>query len=581
MHRGPDSAGLWTGGDAFAQAAIGHRRLSVIAPGPEGAQPMVSPDGRFVLSYNGELYNDAEVRGDLRAAGVGVRSASDTETVLLALATWGAAGLGRLRGMYGLAFWDTVGRRLLLARDPLGIKPLHYAMIENRGLLFASEPAAIFEHGAVLPRPDHAVMSAYMTTVRLTQGERTLFDGVRTLLPGQVLEVEVHGDGIECRLSFVSAQPSGASGDLRAVIEGSVLTHLRSNVPMCSLLSGGIDSSVVASVAMDRLGRLDTYCSGAVVDGAEGDDFAHARTVAGFIGSRHVEAPVDRPMFLGRWQELVRAMGTPLSTPNEVAINEVARTLRADGKVVTLSGEGADELLGGYELPMAAVAEHVGSTPAEADADGGGGGFQVRANAWVIGDLKRMLMGEAFAAGAGDDGLLFEVAGGLYRRLADEVGSAFPDANDHERRMQTHLRYQRAVNLEGLLRRLDSATMRASVEGRTPFADARVMAVCESLPMSEKYRHGENGRGRATKVALREAFRGRLPAAVVERPKASFPLPFESWVDGARDVLLGSSFAAETFNPSALVQIAEQPGRHWNLAWPMMNLAMWGERWWG
>ncbi len=623
--RGPDDAGLVD----RRNVVLAHRRLAVIDPSPAGRQPMVSPDGRLALVYNGELYNDADLRRDLRACGVILRSGSDAETLLMALAHWGEGAIPRLRGMYAFALHDAREHTVLLARDPLGIKPLYWWLGEpggaaasgRRELVFASEIPAILEHPGVRARPDLAAVSAYLTTIRTTLGERTLYEGVRIVEPGRVLRFELAGR--EITRTDPTPEPSHARDEdgagspdvdeVRVSVEESVRQHLRSDVPICCLLSGGLDSSIIATIARRELGELHTYCSGAVGEveesssGTDTSDFGFARRMADRLGTRHVEAPVTRTMFAERWAAMVEALGVPLSTPNEVAINEVARAMRADGRVVTLSGEGADELFAGYEAPMleamrfeAARCEprapapggaspdrtrSAGSlalldAPAAADAPapdhGGRGRFQLESNAWIPPHLKaRTLQPDLWRALEGDAELV-EFYGRRFEMLAGTGRRAEP--------LQAHLRFHRSINLTGLLQRLDTATMLEGVEGRTPLADARVAAVADALPMARKFTVASAvatpGQGPClTKIALREAFAAELPPEVLSRPKASFPLPFQAWVADSVPALRESAFLRTVFTPRAIEMVASRPTELWNLAWPMVNLALWGRRW--
>jgi asparagine synthase (glutamine-hydrolysing) len=572
-HRGPDDAGLHEG----AGALLGHRRLAVIDPGEGGRQPMATPDGRFVLVYNGELYNDAEVRALLEAEGVAFRSSCDTETVLHAAARWGAEAATRLRGMYALALWDSTRRVLLLGRDGFGMKPLHWAHAGGE-FVFASEAHALFEHPGLAARPDWGGIWAYAATVRTAVESRTMFEGVHAVRPGEWLSVDCSGSScaVESRVFRASVSARGGLGSIRETIEDSARRHLRSDVPWCSLLSGGLDSTILAALVMREAGRLRTYVSGCPEAGnGAADDFAFARTAADAIGTFHDEVAVDRGGFLERWGWMVDRLGTPLSTPNEVAIFEVASRLRGDGHVVTLSGEGADELFGGYDLPIAGAIGHVRARPdANGDEDGA---FALASASWLTSAQRGVFMRADFASLADRDGPLESVYAGAFRGLLDEVAAEFDGSGRGERRVQAFLRMLRRFNLTGLLGRLDTATMLASVEGRTPFADAEVAMAAERLALAVKFGEGDPPR---TKIPLREGFTDLVPASIVTRPKRSFPLPFEGWLAPMAGVVRASDLVAEIYTPAAVEFVWSDPARSWNLAWPMANLALWGERWW-
>lgn len=571
LHRGPDDAGVYESRGVI----LGHRRLSVIDPGEGGRQPMSTADGRFVIVYNGELYNDAALRRELEGLGVVFRSSCDTETVLHAFAAWGEGTLRRLRGMFALAVWDSREHRLTLARDPLGIKPLYWTEAGGE-IVFASEARALFAHPGVREEPDWTGVLGYVTTVRATLGEGTMFRGVRAVRPGACLRFECSGETIGAAAESVieaDAPVEADGGDVRAVVEDSVRAHLRSDVPWCCLLSGGLDSTVIATLATREAGPLRTFVSGCRdAGGGAADDFDFARETAVAIGSEHREVPVDRGLFLERWAWMVERHGTVLSTPNEVAIYEVARALRGAGCVVTLSGEGADELFGGYDLPLASAARWVRERPgAGAEEDGD---FAMESAAWMTPAQYGVFLRDEFVGNGEGVSELRRVYREAFAALSDGVSGDFPRATREERRMQCFLRMLRRFNLAGLLQRLDSATMLASVEGRTPFADVFVCVAAERLEMSRKFVEG-----RGTKIALREAFADAIPASIVARPKRSFPLPFEGWLDGLGAAARESGLVRQVYTDAAVELVWNEPGRFWNIAWPMANLALWGKRW--
>lgn len=334
-HRGPDDAGtLWIDNDnAGHSVALGHRRLAIIDPTDAGHQPMTTPDGRYTIVYNGELYNDPELRSTLADEGVRFRSSSDTETLLHAVSRWGTDACEHLRGMYAFALWDHERHRLTLARDGLGIKPLYWTRVGQR-IIFASEIPAILIHPDIRAVPDWVTVSSYVSTVRTTLDDRTLYENIRAVRPGEWITIDCSNDALSIEHA-APPQPSVASdadAPLRDVIHDSLKAHLRSDVPWCSLLSGGIDSTIIASLAIAEAGSLRTYVSGCP-DAADGlaDDFDFAREAASAIGSSHTEVPVDEHHFIQRWPEMTAALGVPLSTPNEIAINAVANRLQQDG----------------------------------------------------------------------------------------------------------------------------------------------------------------------------------------------------------------------------------------------------------
>lgn len=578
-HRGPDGAGMLAQGSVV----LGHRRLAVIDLSLGGQQPMVTAHGgESAITYNGELYNDAELRQELSDRHQ-FATQSDTETVLAALSAWGAGALQRLRGMYAFGWADFAASRVLLARDPLGIKPLCWWRGDVGGvdhLIFASEVGAILEHPHVPRRPDWHAAAGYLTTIRTTLGERTMYEGVQTLEPGQSLMVHLSGDrlGIERgdwwqerrRGGGIRGWSGGGAGEIanatKAVVTESLERHLRADVPVCCLLSGGLDSTITATLAKRHVRELRTYCSGE----PSGEDFAFAREVAAGLGVRHTEVPVTRELFAQRWPEMVRAMGVPMGTPNEVAINAVARRLRADGNVVAISGEGADELFGGYDMPLRAVLAH----------DGGPQVWSrfLAANSWnslerLSGVLSPGIMKELDST---RDTRGLGVVEAFYRSTCEAL-SPGDDAMVAADPLVTVQMLLRRVNLEGLLRRLDSATMLVGVEGRTPLADAQVCVFAESLPLAERITLDAGSGVMGTKIPLRRAFADVVPPAVLQRPKASFPLPFREWMDDQVGVLARSNFVSEMFTPDAIGRVRQNPSEMWNLAWPMLNLAIWGE----
>jgi asparagine synthase (glutamine-hydrolysing) len=585
LRRGPDGVGTWRS----RGVALAHTRLAVRDLSAAGEQPMSSADGRWTLVYNGELYEDQELRRELSALGRRFEGHCDTETVLAAFEAWGTAAIPRLRGMFALAVYDARERRLILARDPLGMKPLYW-WCDGRELAFASSPKALLAHPRISAEPNLHMVSAYLTTIRTSLGGQTLFKGVNTLEPGDVLEVGLNGGVLLPRTTRPwratpvdapldhSVSPRDAAAGLREALTDSTTRHLQADVPTCVLLSGGLDSSVLAALASGGGGRLSTWCSGA--RGIGDSDFSHARRVAEHLGSDHHEVAVDAADFSARWDYMVDELGVPLSTPNEVAIFAVTEALRAEGMVVALSGEGADELFAGYEQSMLGADGFERSAPEFLSA----GRFQLESAAWISPAVKPKVLQPKIAAVIEDDAFVIEEYDRLFATCASDVGV-------HASPLDPHLRFLRRNNLSCLLGRLDTASMLAGVEGRTPFADVRVMEMADALPMSTKFDlvaartdaqiQSQARRGARGKLVLRKAFGESLPPSIISRPKASFPLPLQDWIGDHGGVLTSSAFAAELFQPELLQGVAADPAGNWSLAWPMANLARWGDRWWG
>jgi len=616
VNRGPDAAGIV----AHKNVLFAHRLLAVIDPG-HGPQPMRSDDQRFLLVYNGELYNDDELREQLRRINRNIefKSRCDTETVLRAFETWGTSAFDKMRGMFALGIYDFQTRTLTLARDPLGMKPLYFALNpENCECIFASHLPSILDYHAITPEPNPPVVSAYLTTLKTTAGNETLFKGVRTLRPGQYATIRCGDDDGRGELGiqiihygngFADSYFDGRSFDettieLRDAVIDSVGRHLRSDVPICLLLSGGLDSAIIGSVAK-RLGAsqaLRTWCAGDPDD--TGGDRRFAKEMADFLGADHHDVIIDRPTFHHNWRHLIHETGLPLSTPNETAIFEVASSLKQHA-TVALSGEGADELFAGYSLPLLSGIDQINASRPQCEWPGNQSAHNryqtelrnqygtadlgsstrhfLRCNSWIHPDQKPQLFNASFIESIALDSLLF-----------NEIHFQFSDQIEDSASPEQLLQIQRRLNLTGLLRRLDSATMAAQVEGRTPFADSRIAQIAASIPFGYKMKTdaaSDGGLSSAmtlvtenrvtTKVILRKAFEDWVPQSILNRPKASFPLPFQSWIRDSAADLKTSRFLKEITKPEILTAVAENPEINWQIAWPLLNIGKWSDRWWG
>src|SRR5687767_1961486 len=347
-HRGPDDAGLFTD----ERAALAHRRLSIVDLAA-GHQPLANEDETIWIVFNGEIYNHADIRPDLESAGHQYRTRSDTETIVHAYEQWGDACVERLRGMFAFAIWDAPHRRLLLARDRLGVKPLYWTVAHGR-LLFASEIKAILESGLVKPQANEAAIPELLGT-RYLSGTETLYRGIHRLMPGHTLVYEAGTVTVRPYWDIPIGQPSEELASLperelverfTALLEESVRIRLMADVPLGMFLSGGLDSSAIAALMARMIDRpLQTF-SVAFKQRAF-SELDYAREVATAIGADAHEIVIDDQDFFTALPRLIWHEDEPIAHPSSVPLYFVSALAARHVKVV-LTGEGSDELLAGY-----------------------------------------------------------------------------------------------------------------------------------------------------------------------------------------------------------------------------------------
>jgi len=351
-HRGPDDRGVW----AHASVAFGHTRLSILDLTPLGHQPMCTPDGLGVLTYNGEVYNFPDLRRELEAEGVRFRSRSDTEVVLQALHRWGPKhAVPRFDGMFALAYHDRRDGSTWLARDRLGIKPLYYADTPG-GTVFASEIKALFAHPAVPCRADPMNVITHIVRERL-DGAETPFEHVRSVLPGCLMKCSAERDTVSYFDPLRDIDPQrilAGEGDpfeeqlqrFDSALRKSVRMHLASDAPLAVMCSGGLDSGLVSAITRDSNPDVVAYV--ADVEGVPVSERERAVRVCAHLGIELRPVPVDGDTFFRLWPAAVYANDRPNFFPQNVAAMAVAERVRSDGFKVLLTGDGADELFGGY-----------------------------------------------------------------------------------------------------------------------------------------------------------------------------------------------------------------------------------------
>jgi asparagine synthase (glutamine-hydrolysing) len=549
-HRGPDSRGLF----ADTGVAIGVARLAVIDV-EGGDQPIASEDGSVVVACNGEIYNYRELRQELAGAGHSFSTRSDTEVIVHLYEELGEACVERLRGMFAFALWDRRERRLLLARDRVGKKPLFYAHQGGR-LWFASELRALLLAGEIPRDLDHEALDLYLH-YQTVPAPRSAFAAIRKLPPAHTLTWQDGAVSIRryWKLSYRDREPvpsdEEASERVRDALLEATRLRLRSDVPVGALLSGGVDSSAVVA-AMSLLGAepLRTFSIGFDVDAY--DETAYARDVARQYGTEHHELILDASA-LELVPRLVLHYGEPFADSSALATFALGE-LASRHVTVALNGDGGDESFCGYSrhsgpLPLAPMHRHT----AERRAHG--------------------YFGEAERAELCTPEFADIVAKGDWRAPVEERYFAC-DSDDPLQRVV-------AVDTEmylpdDLLVKVDVATMAHSLEARSPFCDHVLMELAAGLPMSMKVRERE------PKALLRRAVRPWLPDRIVDRPKAGFSVPVDEWLRESRlaDVVLDPrALGRGLFRPDRLETLVSEhrrgEGDHGYRLWTLVMLEVW------
>ncbi len=601
-HRGPDGAGL----HADSHAALAHRRLSIVDLAG-GHQPLANEDGTIWITFNGEIYNHASVRSDLEAAGHRYHTRSDTETIVHAYEQWGDDCVDRLRGMFAFAIWDAPRRRLLIARDRLGVKPLYWTQVpasprDGRGarLLFASEIKGILDSGLVTARPNHAVLSEVLAT-RYTSGVETMFEGIFKLLPGHRLVYEngrvdisqywdVPHEGPDPELAKTS-EPELVER-FRDLLQESVRLRLMADVPLGMFLSGGIDSSAVAALMAREVHRPIQTFSVAFADRAF-SELEYAREVATAIGAERHEIVISDGDFFGALPRLLWHEDEPIAHPSSVPLHFVSALAREHVKVV-LTGEGSDELLAGYgKYPRALINWRAGGIYERVMPAGVRAAVASTLVPRLPGRLRRYA-NRSFLAMPRDASAMFldNFAGVPMRRQVELLNPsllstspyaaslAYFDGGSANGDLLGRILYTdiKTYLLE-LLMKQDQMSMSTSIESRVPFLDHKLVEFAARLPQQLKLS------GFTTKRVLREAVRGLLPTSILTRKKMGFPVPFAQWSAGTwhgpvREVLLDSRTRQRGITDTAAVErlLDDHRGgrrRGGDEIWALLNLELW------
>lgn len=559
-HRGPDSDGYWV--DADAGVALAHRRLAIIDLSPAGHQPMFSHDGRFVLTYNGEIYNHIVLRRELDVRGANAwRGHSDTETLLQGFSVWGVRGtLERVNGMFAFALWDRAEHKLYLARDRMGEKPLYYGM-QGKTLLFGSELKALREHPAWQGRVDRGAVSLFLRH-SYVPAPYSIYDGIWKLQAGHYLEVAVGDEGLPESVAYwdiadkaregrnhpFEASPDAAVDALEELLLDAVGVRMAADVPLGAFLSGGYDSSTIVAL-MQRLSSrpIKTFSIG--FSEAEYDEAHHAKRVAKYLGTDHTELYVTPQDAIDEIPVLPHHWDEPFADASQIPTLLVSRLART-AVTVSLSGDGGDELFCGYNRYAQGydVWRRLGRMPHGLRRMISGAlrltpaGMIDKAMKFAPTDLRRMAVGDRLLKLA--DVLDAEQGDDFYRALVSHnkdperlvkgghepptiLSESDPDwPTDDDFRDRMMYLDMRSYLPDDILVKVDRASMAVSLESRVPLLDHRVVEFALALPLAHKLRNGE------AKWPLRQLLYRYVPREMMERPKTGFGVPIEHWLRG-------------------------------------------------
>ena len=590
-HRGPDDAGVWA--HERGHVGFGHRRLSIIDPTPAGHQPMRDPAGRWI-TYNGEVYNYPEVRTDLGARD-SFRTNCDTEVVLRAHDRWGTDALERLRGMFAFGLWDEQAQELICARDRFGIKPFYYAQVGDV-LYFASEAKALLPF---LPsiETDLEGLKDYLAFQFCLAG-KTLFKGIRELPPGHYMRIG-RGSATPVRYWEVYYDLDFDHTDkyfeerVEALLAESVRLHLRSDVPVSAYLSGGLDSSTVASLASASSSERMKAFTGKFSEDPAFDESTYARALADFGGLDLTEVDIGVEDFLQSIEQVVYHLDHPSAGPGSFPQFVVSREAARHCKVI-LGGQGGDEIFGGYARYLIAYFEQC--IKAAIDGTTHSGNFVVTYES-IIPNLVALQGYKPLLKEFWSDGL-FEDLDARYFRLINRtphlkgevdiaaLGDYSPfetfseifngDNVGHESYFDKMTHFDFKTLLPALLQVEDRVSMAHGLESRVPLLDHRLVELAATIPADVKFKDG------TMKHVYKRATRSLVPPAIAERKdKMGFPVPLQAWLKGPAREYVGdvlSSDAAlgrDLFNNREVLDGVEQEGRFGRKAWGMLCLELW------
>lgn len=610
-HRGPDDKGDWQEGSVW----FGHRRLSIVDLSIAGHQPMLSASGRYVLTYNGEIYNYQEIMSALTAAGHSFRGHSDTEAMLAAFEEWGVeAALQQLNGMFAFAVWDRQERCLLLARDRMGEKPLYYA--ERGGdIAFASELSGLWKLSWLDKSLDKEALAAYFRYL-CVPAPATIVRGARKLQPGEFLKwkdgkgeivsywsvrraVEI-GLGDPITLSFKEA-----ADDLENILRDAVRVRLRSDVPYGALLSGGIDSSIIVALMQQEAKQpISTFTIG--FKEKSHDESVFAREIASHIGTKHAEKTFSAQDVIDLVPKIALLHDEPFADGSSIPTFMLAQFARSHVKVV-LSGDGGDELFGGYpRYYWAGRIENLRRrlTPAGASVLGHAIG-KIPASLWnnadrfVFGGKLGGANGLASRVNRFGEYLIHPPANvynsivSAWKRPAEIILGGYQENKKLDPHLERYSNLPWATSMmavdqehylpDDILTKMDRTSMAVALEARAPMLDHRLVEWAWRLPLKYKLsNHGDSG-----KLLLREVLSRHVPRELIDRPKMGFGMPVGKWLrkelrGWAEEILVPSRLSNVGLNAEAVLRMWREHLSGVNRLpeiWTVLTWVQWQEKW--
>lgn len=527
VHRGPDMGGKYID----AHCGLGFRRLSILDLSEAGAQPLYSEDGNKILVFNGEIYNYTEIREDLMAKGYEFKSNTDSEVLIHGYDEYGEALVNKLRGMFAFCIWDKVEQKVFAARDNFGIKPFYFYEYEYNGqkaLMIASEIKAFLDHPSFEKEVNKKALKPYLTFQYSAQPDETFFKGVKRLKPGHYFTYQNGEMNIQkyWEVNFNDQHKTLEENiaDIRAVIDDSVKMHKQSDVPVGSFLSGGVDSSYITEQLMPD----KTFSIGFAEDTF--DETTHAEDLSNILNIENIKRTIDADDCLGMLPTIQYHMDEPQSNPSTMPLYFLSKLVKDNDVTVVLSGEGADEIFGGYEWygldegqkklkklpnfilkPAASLAKHLPN-------------FRGKTTLLRAGrPVEETFIGQALVF---EEDEAKDILNSDYQQsrsvkdITDKVYSLVQGKDDVTKKQFLDIKLFMAGDI---LQKADKMSMAHSLELRVPFLDKEVMKVGEQIGSEQKITNG------TTKYVLRKAAEKSLPEEWFKRKKKGFPVPIKLW----------------------------------------------------